>query len=77
MLYDSTKVLLRGILQSLQNPEKVGWEDQVELSGECLYEMHQMASSRQRRRGPKRIGRSRRDVTSVREFRMHQSERYL
>jgi hypothetical protein len=48
MLYDSTKVLLRGILQSLQNPEKVGWEDQVELSGECLYEMHQMARSRQR-----------------------------
>lgn len=48
MLYDSTKVLLRGILQSLQDSDKVGWEDQVESSGECLYEMHQMARSRQR-----------------------------
>jgi hypothetical protein len=37
MLYDSTKVLLRGILWSLQSTGKVGWEDQVELGSECLY----------------------------------------
>jgi hypothetical protein len=43
MLYDSTKVLLRGILVSLQNGEKVRWEDQIELASECSYEMHQMA----------------------------------
>jgi hypothetical protein len=43
MLYDSTKVLLRGILWSLQSTGKVGWEDQVELGSECLYEIHQMA----------------------------------
>jgi hypothetical protein len=43
MLYDSTKVLLRGILVSLQSAEKVRWEDQIELAGECSYEMHQMA----------------------------------
>jgi hypothetical protein len=43
MLYDSTKVLLRGILWSLQTPDKVGWEDQVESGTACLYEIHQMA----------------------------------
>jgi hypothetical protein len=43
MLYDSTKVLLRSILVSLQSSEKVRWEDQIELAGECSYEMHQMA----------------------------------
>jgi hypothetical protein len=43
MLYDSTKVLLRSILVSLQSAEKVRWEDQIELASECSYEMHQMA----------------------------------
>ena len=43
MLYDSTKVLLRGMLWSLQSVDRVGWDDQVELGSECLYEMHQMA----------------------------------
>jgi hypothetical protein len=43
MLYDSTKCLLRGILQSLENPTNVGWDDQVESGRQCLYEMHQMA----------------------------------
>ncbi len=43
MLYDSTKVLLRGMLSSLRTPDPQGWDDQVELGGECLYEMHQMA----------------------------------
>lgn len=43
MLYDSTKVLLRGILWSLQTTEKVGWEDQAESGSACLYEIHQMA----------------------------------
>ena len=43
MLYDSTKVLLRTILVSLQSAEKVRWEDQAELASECSYEMHQMA----------------------------------
>jgi len=43
MLYDSTKILLRGMLWSLQAAGQVGWDDQVELGGECLYEIHQMA----------------------------------
>ena len=46
MLYDSTKVLLRDILWSLQSTGKVGWEDQAELGSECLYEIHQMARSK-------------------------------
>jgi hypothetical protein len=43
MLYDSTKVLLRGILLSLQDSGMIGWEDQTESAGQCSYEMHQMA----------------------------------
>jgi hypothetical protein len=43
MLYDSTKVLLRGILLSLESASKIRWDEQVELAGECSYEMHQMA----------------------------------
>jgi len=31
------------MLRSLQKPDNVGWEDHVELGGECLYEIHQMA----------------------------------
>ena len=43
MLYDSTKLLLSGILRSLENRGQVEWEDQAELGSECVYEMHQMA----------------------------------
>ena len=43
MLYDSTKVLLRDMLQALETNGKIGWEDQAELGRECLYEIHQMA----------------------------------
>ena len=43
MLYDSTKVLLRSMLFSLQGAAAIKWEDQVELAAECSYEVHQMA----------------------------------
>jgi|SRR5581483_6195309 len=43
MLYDSTRVLLRGMLWSLREADKIRWEDQAELAGECAYEMHQMS----------------------------------
>ena len=46
MLYDSTKVLIHGVLQSLRSPDQAGWDDHVESGGECLYEMHQMARPR-------------------------------
>ena|ERR1044071_9989129 len=43
MLYDSTKVLLRSMLYSLQGTATIQWDDQVELAAECSYEVHQMA----------------------------------
>ncbi|MGP8246470.1 MAG: hypothetical protein ACLQVN_18365 [Bryobacteraceae bacterium] len=43
MLYDSTKLLLSRILRSLENCDQVEWDDQAQLGGECVYEMHQMA----------------------------------
>src|ERR1051325_810058 len=43
MLYDSTKNLLQNILRSLETPEKLGWDDQIESGKQCLYEMHQMS----------------------------------
>ena len=43
MLYDSTKGLLRSILRSLENPEMAAWDDHVESSKACLFEMHQMS----------------------------------
>jgi hypothetical protein len=43
MLYDSTKVLLSGILRTLEGAGRIGWEDQLELASECSYEVHQMA----------------------------------
>lgn len=43
MLYDSTKVLLRGILWSLREADAIRWDDQAEWAGECCFEMHQMS----------------------------------
>ncbi len=43
MLYDSTKTLLRTILQSLERADQTAWDDHVESSKACLYEMHQMS----------------------------------
>jgi hypothetical protein len=46
MLYDSSKALLCNILLSLQNTDKIRWDEQVELADEFSYEMHQMARPR-------------------------------
>ena len=46
MLYDSTKTLLRNIVQSLDTLDKNGWDDQIESGKVCLYEMHQMSGPR-------------------------------
>jgi hypothetical protein len=43
MLYDSTKGLLNRLLSSVESADQAGWDGPVELGGECLYEMHQMA----------------------------------
>ena len=45
MLYDSTKSLLRGVVQSLEDTRADRWDDHAEAGVECLYEMHQMARS--------------------------------
>ena len=42
MLQESTKTLLLAILHSLETAGESGWDDQIELGKECLYEMHQM-----------------------------------
>jgi len=42
MLYDSTKVLIRGMLREMETAGAVQWDSQAELGRECLYEMHQM-----------------------------------
>ncbi|HXK05670.1 MAG TPA: hypothetical protein VMS37_24920 [Verrucomicrobiae bacterium] len=42
MLYDSTKVLLKGILDGLEKAKQPEWDGQIESCHQCLYEMHQM-----------------------------------
>jgi len=43
MLYDSTKTLLRSILESLAKTDEGEWDDRLEFGNQCLYEIHQMA----------------------------------
>ena len=54
MLYDSTKVLLRNMVCSLENTGAVGWDEQFESGRQCLFETHQLArpSSRAYRPDP-------------------------
>jgi hypothetical protein len=42
MLYYSTKTLLTTVLQSLETADDIPWDDHIESSKECLYEMSQM-----------------------------------
>ena len=43
MLYDSTKVLLRTMVCSLQDSGSVGWDEHFESGRQCLFETHQLA----------------------------------
>jgi hypothetical protein len=43
MLYDSTKVLLSTLIQSLQASDDIPWDAHIESCSECLFEIHQMA----------------------------------
>ena len=45
MLYDSTKTLLRTIVESLERTDEAAWEDQIESARACVFEMHQMNRS--------------------------------
>ena len=42
MVYDSTKTLLRSIIQSLETGDEAAWDDLLELGKVCIYEMSQM-----------------------------------
>lgn len=53
MLYDSTKTLLRTIIQSLETIDECAWEDQIESAQECVFEMHQMNGPGPWNSGPK------------------------
>lgn len=43
MLYDSTKLLLQGILRALETNDENRFDDQTQAGNACLYEMHQMS----------------------------------
>ena len=43
MLYDSTKTLLRSILQSLEIPGPAEWDGRIEAANQAVYEIHQMS----------------------------------
>jgi len=43
MLFESTKVLLRNIVQSLEQGDDAAWDDRLESGKQCLYELHQMS----------------------------------
>jgi hypothetical protein len=43
MVYDSTKTLLRSIIQSLETADEAAWDDLHELGKACIYEMSQMS----------------------------------
>ncbi len=48
MLFDSTMLLLRNIVNSLQSGDESRWDDNVESGNQCLYEIHQMGRSSSR-----------------------------
>jgi hypothetical protein len=43
MLFESTRILLRGIVQSIEKGENATWDDHLESGIQCLYELHQMS----------------------------------
>jgi hypothetical protein len=43
MLFESTKILLRSLVQSLEDGDEARWDDRLESGKQCLYELHQMS----------------------------------
>jgi hypothetical protein len=43
MLFESTTLLLRSIIQSLETREEAPWDDHVEAGKQCVYELFQMS----------------------------------
>jgi hypothetical protein len=48
MLFESTTVLLRSIVHSIENSGEAAWDDHLESGNQCLYELHQLARSSSR-----------------------------
>jgi hypothetical protein len=49
MLFESTAILLHGIVNSLDDCRETRWDDDLESGNQCLYELHQMARSSNRK----------------------------
>jgi hypothetical protein len=45
MLYESTRTLLRGMVDALERRGSPAWDELVESGFQCLFEMHQMSRS--------------------------------
>ena len=43
MLFESTTILLRSIVHSLEDSVEHGWDDHLQSGNQCLYELHQLA----------------------------------
>jgi hypothetical protein len=43
MLFESTRILLRGIVQAIEKGDHATWDDHLESGIQCLYELHQMS----------------------------------
>ena len=49
MLFDSTTLLLRSMVDSLQGGEETEWDDHLEYGNQCIYELFQMSRPDQRK----------------------------
>lgn len=43
MIFESTAILLRNIVHSLQTENETEWQDHLEFGNQCVYELYQMS----------------------------------
>src|SRR5690242_14781183 len=48
MLFESTTLLLRSIVHSIEDGGETRWDDHLESGNQCLYELYQMSRSTSR-----------------------------
>lgn len=51
MLFESTTVLLRSIVDSLEGGDEIEWEGHLECSNQCVFELFQMSRPERRKYG--------------------------
>jgi hypothetical protein len=49
MLYESTTLLLRSIVDSLESGDETKWDDHLEFGYQCIYELFQMCRPERRK----------------------------